>query len=85
MFTVDSSMEFMDSETRAQIAAVVDRQNLGEGPLIGSVNFSHEEEFRAATEAFDGWASRLRQFLDSAYNLSKEDVEHTEATNFLDE
>ncbi len=79
---VGVEMELVDSETGQQIAAVVDRQNLGEGAAIGSVNFSRDEKFRAATEAFDGWASRLRQFLDSAHSLSKEDVERTEASNY---
>jgi hypothetical protein len=78
---VGVEMELVDSETGQQIAAVVDRQNLGEGAVIGSVNFSREEKFRAATEAFDGWASRLRQFLDSAHELSKDDVARTEASN----
>jgi hypothetical protein len=75
-------MELVDSETGQQIAAAVDRLNLGEGAVVGSVSFSREEKFRAATEAFDGWASRLRQFLDSAEELTKEDVDRVEATNF---
>jgi len=79
---VGVEMEVVDSETGEQIAAAVDRQNLGEGAMIGSVIFSREEKFRAATRAFDGWAARLRQFLDSAHELSKEDIEHVEATNF---
>jgi hypothetical protein len=54
----------------------VDRQNLGEGAQVGSVHFSREERFRAATLAFDGWASRLRQFVDAA----NEDIEHFETT-----
>ncbi len=32
---------------------------------------THEEKFRAATQAFDGWAKRLRDFLDSSEELSK--------------
>jgi hypothetical protein len=75
-------MELVDSETGEQIAAAVDRQNLGEGAVVGSTTFSREEKFRAATQAFDGWAARLRQFLDSADELSKEDVERVESTNF---
>jgi hypothetical protein len=50
--------------------------------MVGSVNFSHEEKFRAATQAIDGWAKRLRNFLDSAHELSKEDVARVETTNF---
>jgi hypothetical protein len=79
---VSVEMELVDSETGEQIAAVVDHQNLGEGAAVGSVSFSREEKFRAATQAFDGWASRLRQFLDSADELSKEDIDRVEATNF---
>jgi hypothetical protein len=70
---VGVEMELVDSETGEQIAAAVDRQNLGEGAMIGSANFSREGKFRAAVQAFDGWASRLRAFLDSAHELSTED------------
>jgi hypothetical protein len=79
---VGIEIELVDSEAGQQIAAAVDRQNLGEGAMVGSVNFSREEKFRAATQAFDGWAERLRDFLDSAHQLSKDDVARTEATNF---
>ena len=79
---VGTEIEFVDSETGQQIAAAVDRQNLGEGVTVGSVNFSREEKFRAATQAFDGWARRLRDFLDSAHQLSKDDVARAEGTNF---
>jgi hypothetical protein len=79
---VGVEMELVDSETGEQIAAAVDEQPLGEGAMIGSTNFSREEKFRAATQAFDGWAARLRAFLDSASELSKEDVDRVEATNF---
>jgi hypothetical protein len=56
----------------------VDRQNLGSGAVIGSVNFSCDEKF-AATEALDGWAARLREFLDSAQELSTEDQQRADA------
>jgi len=75
-------MELVDSETGEQIAAAVDRQNLGEGVTVGSVTFSREEKFRAATQAFDGSASRLRQFLESANELSKDDIDRVETMNF---
>jgi len=75
-------VELVDSETGEQIAAAVDRQNLGEGATVGSATFSREEKFRAATQAFDGWAFRLRRFLDSANELSKDDIDRVEATNF---
>jgi hypothetical protein len=65
--------ELVDSETGEQIAAAVDRQNLGEGAMIGSANFTREEKSRAAVQAFDGWAAHLRAFLDSAQELSAED------------
>jgi uncharacterized protein DUF3313 len=79
---VGVEIEFVDSETGQQIAAAVDRQNLGEGAMVGSVNFSREAKFQAATQAFDGWAERLRTFLDSAHELSKDDVVRAEETNF---
>jgi hypothetical protein len=79
---VGVEIEFVDSESGRQIAAAVDRQKLGEGALVGSVSFSREERFRAATQAFDGWAKRLRAFLDAADELSKDDVARVEETNF---
>jgi hypothetical protein len=79
---VGVEIEFLDSEGGQQIAAAVDRQHLGEGAMVGSVDFSHEEKFRAATQAFDGWAKRLRDFLDSAHQLSEEDIARAEGTNF---
>jgi len=79
---VGTEIEFVDSETGQQIAAAVDRQHLGEGAVVGSVNFSREEKFRAATQAFDGWAKRLRDFLDSAHQLSNDDVARAESSNF---
>jgi hypothetical protein len=74
--------EFVDSESGEQIAAAVDHQNLGDGAQVGAANFTRDEKFRAATEAFDGWAARLRDFLDSANELSNEDISHVESTNF---
>jgi hypothetical protein len=70
---VGVEMELVDSETGEQIAAAVDRQNLGDGVSIESASFSSEEKYRAAVEAFDGWAERLRAFLDSASELSGPD------------
>jgi hypothetical protein len=70
---VGVEMEMVDSVTGEQIAAAVDRQNLGAGALVGSVNFSREEKFAAAKEALDGWAGRLREFLDSAHELSQQE------------
>jgi hypothetical protein len=70
---VGVEMELVDSETGEQIAAAVDRQNLGDGASIGSANFSRDEKYRAAVQALDGWAGRLRAFLDSAHELSAEE------------
>jgi Protein of unknown function (DUF3313) len=75
---VGVEMELVDSETGEQIAAMVDRENLGSGAEIGSVNFSKQEKYAAAREAFDGWASRVRQFLDSAHELSPEDAKRAD-------
>jgi hypothetical protein len=78
---VGVEMELVDSETGDQIAAVVDTQNLRQN-VAGVVNFSRDETFSAAVDAFNGWASRLRQFLDSAQELSAEDVQRVEETDF---
>jgi hypothetical protein len=68
-------MELVDSQSGERIAAAVDRTNLGAGAEIGAVNFSREEKFAAAREAFDEWAGRLRTFLDSAHELKGADIE----------
>jgi hypothetical protein len=77
---VGVEMEMVDSVTGEQIAAAIDRQSLGEGAVIGSENFSRDERYAAAKEAFDGWAKRLRDFLDSEQELSKEDAERADAS-----
>jgi hypothetical protein len=77
---VGVEMEMVDSVTGEQIVAAIDRQNLGEGAVVGSENFSREERFAAAKEAFDGWATRLRDFLDSAQELSKADADRADAS-----
>jgi hypothetical protein len=56
---VGVEMELVDSETGEQIAAMVDRENLGAGAEIGALNFSRQEKWAAAREAFDGWAHRV--------------------------
>jgi hypothetical protein len=71
-------MELVDSQSGDRIAAAVDRTNLGAGAEIGAVNFSREEKFAAAREAFDEWAGRLRAFLDSAHELKGEDLERAD-------
>src|SRR5947209_6600823 len=75
---VGVEMELVDSETGEQIAAMVDRENLGSGAEIGSVNFSKQEKYAAAREAFDGWAHRVREFLDSAEELSPDDAKRAD-------
>jgi len=70
----------VDSVTGEQIAAVVDHQRLGSGAVVGSVNFSRDEKFAAAKDAFDGWAQRLRDFLDSADELSPAEAERADAS-----
>ena len=77
---VGVEMEMVDSVTGEQIVAAVDRQNLGQGAVVGSVNFSRDQKFEAAKEAFDGWAARLRDFLDSANELSAEDSRRADAS-----
>jgi len=51
---VGVEMELVDSETGEQIAAAVDKRNLGEGAVVGSVNFSRDQKFRAAKQALTG-------------------------------
>jgi hypothetical protein len=70
---VGVEMELVDSQTGEQVAAAVDRQNLGDGATFATANFSREEKYRAAVHALDGWAARLRAFLDSAHELSPEE------------
>ncbi|HVO96943.1 MAG TPA: DUF3313 domain-containing protein [Bryobacteraceae bacterium] len=71
---VGVEMELVDSVTGEQIAAAIDHQNLGSGATVGSQTFSRDEKFAAAKEAFDGWAHRLRDFLDSAEEPSAADA-----------
>jgi Protein of unknown function (DUF3313) len=75
---VGVEMELVDSDTGEQIAAMVDRENLGKGAEIGAVHFSRQEKWRSAQEAFDGWAGRVREFLDSAHQLSADDIKRAD-------
>jgi hypothetical protein len=75
---VGVEMEMVDSVTGEQIAAAIDRQNLGSGAIVGAVAFSRDEQFAAAKEAFDGWAVRLREFLDSAHERSAGDQQRAD-------
>jgi len=71
-------MELVDSETGERIAAAVDRANLAEGAEIDGMNITRDEKFRAARDAFDEWALRLRAFLDSAHEIKGADLERVE-------
>ena len=71
-------MELVDSDTGEQIAAMVDREPLGAGAEIGSVEFSKREKWAAARRALDGWAHDVRMFLDSANELSSEDAKRAD-------
>jgi hypothetical protein len=77
---VGVEMEMVDSVTGEQIAAAIDRQNLGSGAMVGSEDISRDEKLAAAKEAFDGWAARLRAFLDSAHELSQADADRADAS-----
>jgi hypothetical protein len=75
---VGVEMELVDSESGERIAAMVDRANLGAGAEVGAEHFSRMEKFAAAKEAFDEWASRVREFLDSAHELTGEDADRAD-------
>jgi hypothetical protein len=75
---VGVEMELVDSETGEQIAAMVDRENLGADAEIGSIDFSRQQKYAAAREAFDGWAHRVREFLDTAHELSADDAKRAD-------
>jgi hypothetical protein len=75
---VGVEMELVDSETGEQIAAMVDRENLGAGAEIGAVHFSRQEKWRAAEDAFDGWARRVRNFLDAAHEVPAKDAKRAD-------
>ena len=72
---VGVEVELVDSESGERIAAAVDRANLGTGAEVGVENFSRTERYQEAKEAFDEWAGRLREFLDSQHELTGEDAE----------
>jgi hypothetical protein len=68
---VGVEMELVDSETGEQIAAAVDRKKLGEGADSGMPSY---------LRAFDGWAGRLRAFLDSAHELTPEQAARADSS-----
>jgi hypothetical protein len=71
-------MELVDSETGEQIAALVDQQYLGEGAEIGNTDVARQARWAAAREAFDGWASRVRNFLNLSTELSPEESDRAD-------
>jgi Protein of unknown function (DUF3313) len=75
---VGIEIELLDSETGEQIAAMVDRTTLGAGAEVASTNISKNEKSRAAREAFDEWASRVREFLDAEHELSEQDAQRAD-------
>lgn len=75
---VGVEIELVDSVTGEQIAAAVDREPLGEGAAIASGNISRHEKSLAARQAFDEWASRLREFLNHAHELKGDDIKRAD-------
>lgn len=72
---VSVEMELVDSETGERVAAAVDKATLGAGADVGAENFSRLERFNEARAAFDQWAGRVREFLDSEHELTGEDAD----------
>jgi hypothetical protein len=72
---VSVEMELVDSETGERIAAAIDKATLGAGAEVGSENFSRVERYNEAKMAFDQWAGRVREFLDSEHELTGADAE----------
>jgi hypothetical protein len=75
---VGIEVELVDSETGERIAAAVDKAKLGEGAEVGADNFSRVERYHAAMDAFDGWADRIREFLDQAHERNDEDAQRAD-------
>ena len=71
-------VELVDSVTGERIAAAVDKADLGEGARMDHTRVAKVEKARDAKEAFDNWASRIREFLDSAHELKGEDAERAD-------
>lgn len=67
-------LELVDSETGEVVAAAVDKAELAAGAEVGAAHFSRVERFRAAQDALDEWARRVRRFLDLSYRLSDADA-----------
>lgn len=68
-------MELLDSVTGERIAAAVDKAALGADAEVGAYRFERIEKYMAARQAFNEWAARVREFLDSEHELSAEDAQ----------
>jgi hypothetical protein len=77
---VGVEMELVDSATGEQIAAMVDREPLGQGAIVASRNISRDDKSAEARAAFDEWASRVRIFLNRAHELSSTDADRAVAS-----
>jgi hypothetical protein len=77
---VGVEMELVDSATGEQIAAMVDREPLGEGAVVTSRNISRDDKSAEARAAFDEWASRVRVFLNRSHELSSADANRVVAS-----
>jgi hypothetical protein len=77
---VGVEMELVDSATGEQIAAMVDREPLGEGAVVTSRNISRDDKSAEARAAFDEWASRVRVFLNRSHELSSTDANRVVAS-----
>ena len=75
---VGVEVELVDSITGERIAAAVDKAKLGEEALEVAGNLSRVEKYHAAMEAFDGWADRIREFLDREHEITGEDAERAD-------
>lgn len=71
---VGVEIELLDSATGDQLAAMVDREPLGEGAAVHSTNLARHEKSVEARAAFDEWASRVRIFLNRAHELNETDA-----------
>jgi hypothetical protein len=71
---VGVEVELLDSVSGDQIAAMVDREPLGQGAEVASVRGANHEKSVAARHAFDEWARRVRIFLNRAHELTGEDA-----------
>ena len=77
---VGVEMELVDSATGEQIAAMVDREPLGQGAVVASRNMSRGEKSAEARRAFEEWADRVRMFLYRSHELSGTDADRVVAS-----